>query len=155
MTTSRCANCWPQARWSNILPDIPRHWDQHSDCLLTTLHIWEGKKSCTRKELETLVGHLNHACKVVRLGRSFLCHMLNLLLIVRRIANFLYASTRSFGQTFAWWLTFINQWNGVSFLSPPNKLTQHHLTTDTSGGWGCGAWFGNKWFQVQWDDPSL
>ena len=33
---------------------------------------WECKKTCTLKELESLIGTLNFACKVVPPGRSFL-----------------------------------------------------------------------------------
>lgn len=35
------------------------------------LHQWGDKKVCTRRELESLVSLLNHACKVVHAGRSF------------------------------------------------------------------------------------
>ena len=41
-----------------------RLWD-----LLTE---WGDSKVCERRELESLIGTLNHACKVVRPGRSFL-----------------------------------------------------------------------------------
>lgn len=40
--------------------------------LLTTLCSWRNRRACTRKELESLIGHLNYACKVVQLVRSFL-----------------------------------------------------------------------------------
>ena len=40
---------------------------------------WAGKKVCNRKELESLVGHLNHACKVVHPDQSFLRCMIALL----------------------------------------------------------------------------
>ena len=40
---------------------------------------WGDRKVCERKELESLIGLLNHACKVVRVGRSFLRHMIDLL----------------------------------------------------------------------------
>ena len=45
----------------------------------TLLSEWGDKKPCSRRELESLVGLLNHACKVVRSGRSFLQRMLDLL----------------------------------------------------------------------------
>ena len=32
---------------------------------------WRTRKSCTKKELQSLVGHLNHAGKVIRPGRRF------------------------------------------------------------------------------------
>ena len=40
--------------------------------LQSPLQEWELKKVCTRKELESLIGLLNHAYKVVRSGRPFL-----------------------------------------------------------------------------------
>ncbi len=32
---------------------------------------WRGMRSCRRRDLESIVGSLNHACKVVRPGRAF------------------------------------------------------------------------------------
>ena len=40
---------------------------------------WGDRKCCGRRELESLIGVLHHACKVVRSGRSFLGRMLDLL----------------------------------------------------------------------------
>ena len=34
------------------------------------LEEWDGRKSCSHKELESLIGLLNHLCKVVHSGRS-------------------------------------------------------------------------------------
>ena len=42
----------------------------------TLLVSWQFKKGCSCRELESLVGLLNHACKVVRPGRSFLRRMI-------------------------------------------------------------------------------
>ncbi len=36
---------------------------------------WKPKRSCTRRELRSLAGKLQHACKVVRPGRTFLRRM--------------------------------------------------------------------------------
>ena len=44
--------------------------------------------------------------------------------------------------------------NGISFLWLPSKLTCQHFTSDASGSWGCGAWHGDKWFQLQWRADS-
>ena len=40
---------------------------------------WGDQKSCSKKDLESLIGMLNHACKVVHPGRSFLRRMIDLL----------------------------------------------------------------------------
>ena len=50
------------------------------DHLMELVEDWHGRKACTRKELESLIGLLQHACKVVRPGRSFLRRMIQLLL---------------------------------------------------------------------------
>ena len=34
---------------------------------------WKAKKFCSKRELLSLIGRLQHACKVVRSGRSFFC----------------------------------------------------------------------------------
>lgn len=47
--------------------------------LHSLLREWGDKRVCVRKELESLIGLLNHACKVVRSGRSFLRRMIDLL----------------------------------------------------------------------------
>lgn len=40
------------------------------------LREWKTKKCCTRRELESLIGHLQHVAKVVRPGRRFITGML-------------------------------------------------------------------------------
>ena len=31
---------------------------------------------------------------------------------------------------------------------------EHHMFSDASGSWGCGAWHGTKWFQLKWDSRT-
>ena len=115
-------------------------------------------KCCSRRELESLIGHLNHACKVVRSGRTFLRRMLDLLQTVpnRPHLSRYIRLNGGFRSDLAWWRTFIAQWNGVSYLPPPAYLPSRELqvTSDASGSWGCGAWHGHSWFQVRWDERS-
>ena len=61
---------------------------------------------------------------------------------------------QSFHADLAWWRTFLTRWNGISFLPPPSLLPETSLTTDTSGSWGCRAWHGDHWLQLQWDDRA-
>ena len=83
--------------------------------LVDTLAAWRGKRSGKRRELESLVGLLQHASHVVRLGR----------VLLRRLYNHL-AQTGSFEPHFSvrlnggieWWATFLTTWNGMSILRP-------------------------------------
>jgi hypothetical protein len=106
--------------------------------LRTLLSDWGDCKHCERKQLESLIGLLNHACKVVRSGRSFLRRMIDLLHAVHHPPH---SKTpirlnKSFRSDLAWWSTFIQQWNGISFLYPPTHLPRVHLYSDASGTWG-------------------
>ena len=53
----------------------------------------------------------------------------------------------------AWWLLQYQDWSGSSvsqflLLEQPS----HHLHTDASGSWGCGAWSLPHWLQVPWQN---
>lgn len=45
---------------------------------------WRRRRACTKRDLQSLVGHLNHACKVIRPGRRFLRGIFGLLSQFRR-----------------------------------------------------------------------
>ena len=113
---------------------------------------WMGRKVCKRRELESLLGHLQHAAIVVRPGRTFVRWLIELLSVAKSKGNWvrLNISTRS---DLAWWVTFIEGWNGVTMM-PNYSLPSIRLETDASGSWGCGAKWGSKWLQWRWEGSS-
>ena len=117
---------------------------------------WGDRKCCNRRELESLLGILHHACKVVRPGRSFLGRMLDLLrgLPMDPVRLHPIRLNRAFRSDLMWWRTFVEDWNGISFLPPPAHLPHLQMASDASGSWGCGAWHGHSWFQLRWDRRS-
>ena len=113
---------------------------------------WRAKKYCLTRDLQSLVGKLQHACKVVRPGRTFLRRMFELLKGSSRRQRYIRLNS-AFRSDLAWWHAFLETWNGVSMLvdaadAPPDT----HLYTDASGGIGCGAWSGRFWFQYLWSE---
>ena len=122
----------------------------------TLLNEWGDKRVCRRRDLESLVGLLNHVCKVVRPGRSFLRRMIDLLHTRTSRTAHPSAATpirlnREFRADLAWWQSFVEDWNGIFFLSTLQYLPVFHVA---SGTWGCGAWHGLMWFQVKWSDTT-
>lgn len=76
--------------------------------LLVLLEEWGDHKSSTQKELESLIGLMNHVCKVVRSDRSFLHCMIDLLHIIHRAPH---SKTPirinvGFRSDLAWWREF-------------------------------------------------
>ena len=103
-------------------------------------------------ELQSLVGLLNHACKVVKPGRSFLRRMIAL---VHQGNHSIIRLNRDFRADLAWWREFVSQWNGVSFLHPPEHWPTVEIASDPSGSWGCGAWYNQSWFQLETQRPWI
>ena len=111
---------------------------------------WGDKKVCTKRELLSLIGILQHAATVVRFGRFFLRRMIDLSTSVREMHHHIRLN-RAFRADLQWWALFAPRWNGSSFLLP--ALQAHPDITvysDASGSWGYGAWTGPLWFQGQW-----
>lgn len=120
--------------------------------LLDLLRTWEAKKSCTRRELESLLGILQHACKVIRPGRAFMRQALSLLSIAKRRHHHIRLNA-GFRSDMFWWKAFASHWNGAALIIHQG-CKSIDLTSDASGNWGCGAWQGQEWFQLAWDDQT-
>ena len=112
---------------------------------------WSGRKSCTKRELLSLIGHLQHACKVVRPGRTFLRRMIDLSKIAKELHHHIRLNA-AFRSDLQWWSLFLEGWNGVSlFTSLAAAVPAVTLTSDASGSWGCGAFTSTgQWFKLQW-----
>ena len=92
--------------------------------LRSLLDDWDDRKVCQRRELESLVRILNHACRVVRSGRMFLRHMLK---GVRHhpVCPCPIKLNRSFRSDQTWWRLFSAKMElGVlsSFTASPSQL---------------------------------
>ena len=120
--------------------------------LLELVAQWEKKKVCSRRELESLMGTLQHACKVIQPGRLFLHHALALLRGAKRRHHHIRLN-KEFRSDLLWWRVFAPHWNGAALIIH-DCCREFHLFSDASGSWGCGAWHDSKWFQLKWDERT-
>jgi len=116
------------------------------------LEAWHGRKAGIRRDLESLVGMLQHASKVVRPGRIFLRRIYDLLAATNHFKpHFTVRLNRECRADIDWWHRFIRSWNGTSLLRQARALTPDvHLWSDASGHWGCGAHWQGLWFNLPW-----
>ena len=113
---------------------------------------WLPKRSCRVKDLQSLVGKLQHACKVVRPGRTFLRRMFELLKGGANKRPWVRLNA-SFRSDLLWWHLFLESWNGVAMLeNVPTQGREVDLYTDASGSFGCGAYWGSHWLQLRWPE---
>lgn len=110
---------------------------------------WLTKSTCTTEELQSIIGKLNHAAKVVRSGRLFITRLWALLHATSHVKRPFRVGTE-YRKDFAWWSEYLATWNGISIaFSPWVNDTELHLYTDASTI-GCGGMFGPRWFAHQW-----
>ena len=106
---------------------------------------WCVRKFCRKRELLSLIGQLQHACRVVRAGRTFLRRMIDLSSSIRELDHWVRLN-REFRSDLRWWDLFLVDWNGVAFCRGVIPRP-----SDASGRWGCGAFSDRgEWFQFRW-----
>ena len=117
------------------------------------IRTWLTRSSCTKSELESLLGFLGHACCVVRAGKTFMRRLLELLSVARRPHHYLRLNL-AHRSDLCWWAAFLAPLNHASFarsvLTGPSQLS---FFTDAAGGIGCGAIWPPFWFQFKWPSP--
>ena len=85
------------------------------DRITALLEEWSQKRWCKRKELESLMAHLQVTCMVILQGRSFLCRMMNLLCAFRPYDH-LICLNQEFFLDLARKQEVFQSWNGCGFL---------------------------------------
>ena len=101
-------------------------------------------------ELQSLAGKLQHACKVVRPGRTFLGHVFKTMHVTGKRYHHVRLNA-GFRSDITWWHTFLACWNGVAIMPGMGvKGLAIEAFTDASGAMGCGTWWSPHWMQLKW-----
>ena len=95
------------------------------ESITTMCHEWQNKKSCSKRQLQSLLGSLLLISKCVRPARVFLNRMLEFL----RLMETQRTSTLSpgFFRDLNWFCTFLKQFNGVVYYDPRPIQDELHL----------------------------
>ena len=70
------------------------------------VHWWLDKKSCTKRELESLVGHLSHTSRVVKPRKAFMRHLFEALMGTGQAHHHVRLSA-SIWLDVRWWYMFM------------------------------------------------
>lgn len=115
------------------------------------LYSFLNRRTCTKREMLSLLGHLNFACKVIVPGRSFVSYLLTLAHSVKELYHHV-TITAGCREDMSMWYKFLNQWNRISFFIDDNIISasDFNLFTDASSTIGFGGYFQGRWFTGKW-----
>jgi hypothetical protein len=112
--------------------------DKHAKALLL-VRTYLRRRSLTLWELQSVIGFLSFAAKVVPLGRPFLRRLYNAL---SGYSASPHSSRRpvtpQMKEDLRWWLAFLPQWSGVSIIRPTRE--EAFVWTDAAGKKGIGGY---------------
>ncbi|MGL4905857.1 MAG: reverse transcriptase domain-containing protein [Plesiomonas sp.] len=111
--------------------------------------------NCSKRELLSLLGHLNFAMRIIPQGRPFIAHLLSLASSAHALEEVI-SITQACRDELRLWITFLKQWNGLSFfynnlVSSPVDI---QLFTDAAPSIGFGGFYQGRWFASPWP-PQL
>ena len=109
--------------------------DKHRRCKKITLH-----------DLQSLLGHLNFACKVIKPGRCFLRRLYDLTIGVSKPHHKIRLTSES-RSDLTLWHTFLTHYNGCTLLTGDRFVssTTLKLYSDAAGSRGFACTHGSDW----------
>ena len=112
-----------------------------------------GRKKCTLRQMQSLIGSLNFACRAILPGRPFCRRLINAICGLTQPHHHL-RITENMKKDLHLWLQFFRDFNGVSVFHDRLWVANEdiQLFTDSSGcaNLGFGAYFGEKWTYGPW-----
>ena len=81
---------------------------------------WKGRKSCQKWDLLSLIGQLQHACRVVRAGRTFLRRMIDLSTVVVELHHHIRLN-KGFRSDLQWWDLFFGRLEWCVYVCQPSS----------------------------------
>ncbi len=111
------------------------------------LQSFSQKKSCTKRELLSLLGHLNFACRVIYPGRAFVSYLISLSSTVKALHHYVKISAECRSDV-SMWSKFLMQWNGISMFMHPEVTSEEDIQFFTDATpLAFAGYYGGKWFQ--------
>ena len=107
-----------------------------------------AKRSITKRDLQSLVGKLNFAARVVFGGRTFLRRIIDTVNLMQRPHHHVRINAQ-LRADLEWWTGFLGVFNGKTFFVDSEPVPTKEFSTDACPIGG-GGFFQGDWFYVNW-----
>ena len=101
--------------------------------LKAEIHMWSGRESCTKRQLLSFIGKLQHACCMVQPGRTFLRWMIDFSTTSKQLRHSRRLN-QGFFLNFQWWSMFLVDWNSVSMMGGVVRSSPSITLTSNASG---------------------
>ena len=120
---------------------------KYRDLLQDVLH----RKKITLKELQSVIGSLNHCSYIVPAGHAFLRRLINLTVGVT-VPHHHIRLNKAARADLKVWHSFLVQFNGRAMIQEQVWIHSSalHLYTDASKSYGFGAVYHDRWIWGEW-----
>ncbi|XP_006818192.1 uncharacterized protein LOC100378376 [Saccoglossus kowalevskii] len=117
---------------------------------------FSSQKTITKRQLLSLLGHLNFAARVILPGRSFITYMLRLASSVSKLHHHVTLNKACRLELHMWGL-FLESWNGIHLFLNSDIISASdlHIFTDASSTKGFGGYFQGHWFCEVWPSQLM
>lgn len=114
--------------------------------LKSLLNTYRRRKKVTLRELQSLLGHLNFACRVIKPGRCFLRRLYDKTSGISGKHHYIKLSNDCRADIQLWY-EFIHDYNGCTLLTGDRFISNQtmNLFTDSAGSKGFGIVHSNDW----------
>jgi len=114
-----------------------------------------GRRSVTKKLLQSLIGKLMHASVCIPIGRAFFRSLINKCSRLPYSGSWVSLS-KDERLNLSWWCDLLQSWNGISLmrLCRWEPLYDLELTSDAALTDGYGIVIGNEWVSGKWPQSA-
>ena len=111
----------------------------------------KSRKQVTLRELQSMIGCLNHCCYIIPAGRPFLRRLIDLTKGIP-FAHHRIRLNKGARADLATWASFLQNFNGKALFQDSEWFlaADFHLYTDAAQSMGYGATCGRNWFYGEW-----
>ncbi|KAJ1109655.1 hypothetical protein NDU88_007015 [Pleurodeles waltl] len=110
------------------------------------------KPKLVLRQAQSLLGHLNFACKVVRVGRAF-CRRLGFAMRGAFLPHHHIRLQACVKEDLRMWIVFLKDFNGVTMLVEEEDWFCHiQIFSDASGAHGFGVFWDGHWAAEAWPE---
>ena len=119
------------------------------------LRVLISKSKATLREVQSAIGSLSFATKVIRPGRAFLRRLINLTVGTKYPHHHIRINGEAKADLRAW-LYFLDQFNGSTIVPDPHWLSPAQVRLQTAASdQGYAAVLGPRWFRGRWPTQWL